>query len=155
MFKRILGLSTVGLLVSALVACNTSVEADNAPSTPTDSTATPSAPTELVDASEGRDLSQLFSRVWRLTDDPASNGIMVFLPNGTVLRAFCGEGYVIETWTIDKESPQILELMEGGSTSVAASIEELSDTTLKLRDTEGLDQVTTLTAVQEEFACPQ
>jgi len=160
MLKRMLGLSAVSLLMSALVACNTSAQADNTQSASTHSTATPSTPTELAQTPDARDLSQLFSRVWQVADAPseaAPNSIYIFLSNGTLLQASCVETYRISAWTIDQESPQVLEIIEDDSLAFTASIEELSDTTLTLQKElvrSGESQTVTLTAVQDEFFCP-
>ena len=99
-------------------------------------------------------MNQLFSRVWQFTGDSAPNRSVVFLPNGTLLHTSCSEGYTVAMWTIDEESPQTLEIMVDDVTVDALSIEELSDTTLKLRDTLGEEEIITLTAVQEDFLCP-
>jgi len=53
----------------------------------------------------GRDLTQLFSRIWQVTNapsKPASGSIYIFLANGTLLETSCVETYRIATWTIDK-----------------------------------------------------
>ena len=149
MFKRALGVSAIVCLLSGLVACTTS-----------DLTDTPSMPTESSETSQSGDLTQLFSRIWQVTDAPSqppSGSIYIFLANGTLLQTSCTETYRIATWTIDKESPQMLQVVEDGALAFTAQIEELSDTTLRLqrnlvRSNETQD--ITLTATQQEFVCP-
>ncbi len=106
------------------------------------------------------DLTNLFSRIWRVTkapSPPASGSIYVFLPNGTLLETSCVETYRIATWTIDKKTPRVLRVEEDGRLAFTASIAELSTTTLQLRQTlipSKEKRELTLTAVEHEFLCP-
>jgi hypothetical protein len=109
---------------------------------------------------ENPNLTQLFSRIWRVTDapaQPAPGSLFIFLPNGTLLETSCVETYRIATWTIDKSAPTVLRVMEDGQLAFTAAITELTDTTLKLQNTlvrSNEQQTVTLTAVEEEFVCP-
>src|SRR5882724_11880562 len=83
----------------------------------------------------GRDLTQLFSRIWRVTNapsKPASGSIYIFLANGTLLETSCVETYRIATWTIDKKAPSVLRVVEDQQLSFTAAITELTDATLRL-----------------------
>jgi hypothetical protein len=108
----------------------------------------------------GRDLTQLFSRIWRVTNapsKPASGSIYIFLANGTLLETSCVETYRIATWTIDKKAPSVLRVVEDQQLTFTAAITELTDTTLRLsqdlvRSHE--KRTITLTAVEQEFVCP-
>lgn len=105
-------------------------------------------------------LTQLFSRIWRVTkapSKPAPNSIYIFLPNGTLLQTSCVEPYRIATWTIDKKTPRVLRVVEDGRLAFTAAIAQLTNTTLRLqlnlvRSKEKQDIV--LTAVEQEFVCP-
>ncbi|KAM3089667.1 hypothetical protein ACKFKG_33055 [Phormidesmis sp. 146-35] len=105
-------------------------------------------------------LTQLFSRVWRVTkapSKPALGSIYVFLPNGTLLQTSCVETYRISTWTIDKAAPRVLRVVEDGQLTYTATIAQLTDTTLQLQQIlvpNKQKQTITLTAVQQEFVCP-
>jgi uncharacterized protein YecT (DUF1311 family) len=111
-----------------------------------------SSPTEVT--SNGH-LTQLFSRIWRVTDPPlqsAPGSIYVFLPNGTLL-----ETYRIAAWTIDKKAPRVFRVVEDGRLAFTATIVELTDSTLRLRQNlirSDEKRDITLTAVEQEFVCP-
>jgi hypothetical protein len=155
MIKRYLWVPLLGLLTIGLIACSQSSSAVPSPSLSTSSpTSTPSAP-----AASG-DLTQLFSRIWRVTaapSQPASGSIYVFLPNGTLLETSCTETYRIATWTIDKQAPRVLRVVEDGQLAFTAAIDQLSNTTLQLQQTlvrSNEKRSLTLTAVEQEFVCP-
>lgn len=121
----------------------------------------PSAPTLAAQFSpENPDLTQLFSHIWRVSDAPDAplpGRIFIFLPNGTLLETSCVETYRIATWTIDKSAPTVLRVVEDGQLAFTAVIAELTDTTLTLQNTlvrSDDQQTVTLTAVEEEFVCP-
>jgi hypothetical protein len=108
-----------------------------------------------------QDLSLLFQKIWRVTDarsEPNLDSVHVFLPNGTVLSTSCGEPYRIATWLIpDRQIPSVLAVTEDGEVAYTAEILELSSTTLRLRQNlvrSGEQQEITLTAIEEEFVCP-
>ncbi len=89
--------------------------------------------------------------------EPAPGSIYVFLPNGTFLQTSCVETYALSGWTIDKDTPNVLQVSENGSVALTAEILELTDTTLKLRQTlvrSGETQDVTLSAMEDEFICP-
>lgn len=123
-------------------------------SAPAPVTASPPAPNGKTN------LTQLFSRVWRVTkspSQPAPGSIYVFLPNGTLLQTSCSETYRIATWTINKAAPRVLRVTEDGRLAYTATIAQLTDTTLQLQRTlisNNEKQTITLTAVQKEFVCP-
>ena len=108
----------------------------------------------------GISLSQLFSRVWRVTkapSQPALGSIYVFLPNGTLLQTSCVETYRVAAWTVDKSAPRVLRVVEDGQLTYTATIAQLTDTTLQLQKNlvrSNEKQAVTLTAVQQEFVCP-
>ena len=118
------------------------------------------ANTKPAHTATNADLTQLFSRVWRITkapSQPAAGSIYIFLPNGTLLTTSCGETYRIATWTIDKKAPRVLRVVEDGQLAFTAAIAGLTNTTLRLqqnlvRSNEKRDL--TLTAVEQEFVCP-
>jgi|GEM_PF-773482 hypothetical protein len=105
-------------------------------------------------------LTQLFSRVWRVTkapSQPASGSIYAFLPNGTLIQTSCTEPYRIASWTIDKAAPRTLRVVEDRQLAYTATIAQLTDTTLQLQQTlvrSNEKRAITLTAVQQEFVCP-
>lgn len=105
-------------------------------------------------------LTQLFSRVWRVTkapSQPALGSIYVYLPNGTLLQTSCVETYRIAGWTINKAAPRVLRVTEDGRLAYTDTITQLTDTTLQLQRTLAANnekQTLTLTAVQKEFVCP-
>ena len=114
----------------------------------------------LTSSSADGSLAQLFSRVWRVTKAPSQpplGSIYVFLPNGTLLETSCVETYRIAAWTVDKNSPRELRVVEDRQPAFAAEISELTSTTLRLRKrlTHGQEtQDITLSAVEAEFVCP-
>ena len=101
---------------------------------------------------------KLFSRIWRVTSSQSAPGsIYVFLPNGTLLETSCVETYRIATWTMDKAAPHVFQVVEGGRPAFTATITELTDTTLRLREAlarSNEERNVTLTAVEQEFVCP-
>lgn len=161
----------ISLITIGLAACSQSSNAGNsqpeanvavsptapvAPQTQKPSSTSPPRPTSGTSG----DLTQLFSRVWRVTkapSTPAPGSIYVFLPNGTLLQTSCGEPYRIAGWTIDKAAPRVLRVNEDGQLAYTATIASLSDTTLQLQKTlvrSKENQAVTLTAVQQEYVCP-
>ncbi|HEY9641528.1 MAG TPA: hypothetical protein V6C57_13655 [Coleofasciculaceae cyanobacterium] len=151
-----LKLSVLSLLLASLIACSQPPKAENS-QLPTVSPVSAATPVEMP--SDG-DLTQLFSRIWRVTtapSQPVSGSIYIFLPNGTLLETSCAEPYRIATWTIDKNAPRVLQVVEDGQPAFAATIAELSATTLKLQQTlvrSNEKRDLTLTAVEQEFVCP-
>jgi hypothetical protein len=156
MFSRPLRLFAVGFWLSGLIACSQASSPNSSP--PPESL--PSDTPTTTETTNDRDLTQLFSRIWRVTNAPSqppSGSIYIFLPNGTLLETSCVETYRIATWTIDKASPRVLRVVEDGQLAFTATITELSDTTLQLqqnlvRSNEKRDL--TLAAVEQEFVCP-
>jgi len=163
-----LSLSVLSFLVIGLTACSQSSDAGNpqpsaivtASTTPIKSPQ-PSAPVAVSPPRPtGISLSQLFSRVWRVTkapSQPPSGSIYIFLPNGTLLQTSCGEPYRIATWTVDKSAPRVLRVVEDKQLAYTATIAQLTDTTLQLQKNlvrSNEKQAVTLTAVQQEFVCP-
>lgn len=160
MLNRFIGVSALGVFMAGLTACAQAPQSV-AQQEPTVDDATPSAVSEPTDTpATGRNLTQLFSRVWKLTDapsEPAPGTIYVFLPNGTLLETSCVETYRIATWTIDKETPDVLRVVEDGQPAFDATIEELTDTTLQLQQTLTLSneqRELTFSAVEGESVCP-
>jgi hypothetical protein len=172
MIKRYLWVPLLGLLTIGLIACSQmpsaaiSVPANSTPS-PTVAASPAVSPTTSPTATN--DLTQLFSHIWRVTtapSQPASGSIYIFLPNGTLLETSCVETYRIATWTIDKAAPRTLRVVEDGQFTFTATIAQLSDMSLQLQLSGmslQLEQVLvrinekqdlTLTAVEQEFACP-
>ena len=163
-----LSLSVLSFLVIGLTACSQSSDAGNpqpsaivAASTTPIKSPQPSAPVAVSPPRPtGTSLSQLFSRVWRVTkapSQPALGSIYVFLPNGTLLQTSCVETYRIATWTVDKSAPRVLRVVEDGQLAYTATIAQLTDTTLQLQKNlvrSNEKQAVTLTAVQQEFVCP-
>ena len=129
-------------------------------SAPTDSTSVAVSPSPAASEAAGRDLTQLFSKIWRVSEapsQPAAGSINIFLANGTLLQTSCVETYLIAGWTIDKENPQVLQVSENGRPTYTAEMLELTDTTLRLRLSlipSNETQDITFTAVEEEFVCP-
>jgi heat shock protein HslJ len=111
-------------------------------------------------ASNSGNLTQLFSRVWRVTDapsTPAPGSIYVFLPNGTLLQTSCGETYRIAKWTVDKNASNVLRVVEDGRLAFTASISELDTNTVRLKQELARvkeTNVLTMRGVEEEFVCP-
>lgn len=108
----------------------------------------------------GRDLTQLFSRVWQITDapsKPAPGSIYTFLPNGTLLETSCVETYRIARWSIDKKAPSVLRILEDGQPAFTAEIIELTSQRLRLRRTLVRSRETSdikLKVIEQEFVCP-
>ena len=111
-------------------------------------------------AVSGRDLTQLFSRIWRVTNSPskpASGSIYIFLANATLLETSCVETYRIATWRIDKTAPSVLRVVEDNQLAFTAVITELTDNTLRLQQSlvrSNEKRNITLKAVEGEFVCP-
>jgi hypothetical protein len=178
MLKRFLPLPVLSFMLIGLIACSQSSNAGN--SQPPASVAV--SPTATIEPNAGKlqppvtvavsppktssngnsnaDLTQLFSRVWRVTkapSKPALGSIYVFLPNGTLLQTSCVETYRIATWTIDKAAPRVLRVTEDKQLAYTATISQLTNTTLQLQQTllaNKQKQTITLTAVEQEFLCP-
>jgi hypothetical protein len=150
---KLLPLPILSFVMIGLIACSQLSNAEN----PQPSTSVAVSPPKT---DSNRNLTQLFGRVWRVTkapSKPASGSIYVFLPNGTLIQTSCVEPYRIATWTIDKAAPQILRVVEDGQLAYTATIAQLTDTTLQLQQTltrSKEKQTITLTAVQQEFVCP-
>jgi hypothetical protein len=108
----------------------------------------------------GRDLTQLFSHIWQITNaplKPVPGSIYVFLANGTLLETSCAETYRIARWSIDKSNPSALRVVEDGQLAFTASIVQLSSQRLRLQQTLAHGSETrniALTAVEREFVCP-
>jgi hypothetical protein len=105
-------------------------------------------------------LAPLFQRIWRVDKSPslpALGTIYIFLPNGTLLETSCVETYRIATWTMDKEMPRLLRVVEDGQPAFTATIADLTDTTLRLQQElvrSHEKKELTLTAVEQESVCP-
>ncbi|MGG6296994.1 hypothetical protein ACQ4M4_21575 [Leptolyngbya sp. AN02str] len=159
MMRSVLSMS-LGLSLLGLVSCTQSP----APESTTQAADGEAAETmvaaepDSMATAEGQDLTQLFSRVWQSTDESAAPGsIYVFMANGTFLQTSCVETYAISGWTIDKATPNVLQVSENGEVAYTAEIVELTDVTLQLKQTlvrSGETRDVTLTAVEEEFVCP-
>lgn len=162
-------LSSLSVVLIGLSACSQTSNAENpqvaaspatSPTTPATTTQSPAAPNTSPPTNKGRDLTQLFSRVWRVTkapSTPAPGSIFVFLPNGTLLQTSCGEPYRIATWRVNKATPDILRVTEDGREAYTARITSLSNTTLQIQRSltqSKENQALTLTAVEQEFVCP-
>lgn len=157
-------LPCLSVLLISVSACSQTSNAENSQPAPTATTQAPSSPTPVqttpARTSPARNLSQLFSRVWRVTkapSTPAPGSIYVFLPNGTLLQTSCGQPYRIATWRVNKQSPEILRVTEDGRQAYTMKITSLSDTTLQVQrslDRTNENQALTLSAVQQEFVCP-
>ncbi|NDJ15823.1 hypothetical protein [Myxacorys almedinensis] len=165
MIKRRLSLPILSLLGMGLIACSQSPDTGSSqPSasvsaSPTASMTAPPLSSPGNTAADG-DLTQLFSRVWRVTQapsNPASGSIYVFLPSGTLLQTSCVEPYRISGWTVDKNAPRVLRVTEDGQLAFTAAIAELNNTTLRLQQTlvrSNERRDLTLAAVEQEFVCP-
>lgn len=164
-----LSLSVLSFLVIGLAACSQSPSAENpqpsaiaavSPTTPVKGPQPSTTVAVSPPKATGISLTQLFSRVWRVTkapSQPASGSIYIFLSNGTLLQTSCGETYRIATWTIDKAAPRVLRVVEDGQLAYTATIAQLTDTTLQLQKNlvrSNEKQAVTLTAIQQEFVCP-
>lgn len=152
-----LQLAASSFLLMGLIACSQSSQ--NASSQPSTTTTSPTA-TPIESPNDNGDLTQLFSHIWRVTaapSQPAPGSIYIFLANGTLLQTSCGEPYRISTWTIDKNAPRVLQVVEDGQLAMTASIIQLSNTTLQLQQTlvqNGEKREVSLAAVEAEFVCP-
>ncbi|WP_297080253.1 hypothetical protein [Thermoleptolyngbya sp. M55_K2018_002] len=168
--KRILrqiplgGIASAALLVG-LASCSGGADPTNTARAPEEAAAEgqPAASSDsslTAAAASGQDLTVLFSRVWRMTQapsEPALGSIYVFLANGTFLQTSCVETYALSGWTIDKDAPNVLRVSENGQVALTAEILELTNTTLRLRQTlvrSGDTQEVTLSALEDEFICP-
>ncbi len=156
MIERHLRLPLLSLLLIGLIACSQLSNAEN--SQPQSSVEVSLTSTPAKTADDGN-LTQLFSRIWRVTNapsPPASGSIYIFLPNGILLETSCVETYRIATWTIDKKAPRVLRVVEDGQLAFTARIAELTDTTLRLQQLvrSNKKRDITLTAVEQEFVCP-
>lgn len=155
MINRYLQMSAFSFLLTGLIACTQRSDANTPQQSPTVSPT--STPTET--ANNG-DLTPLFSHIWRITNAPSpapSGSIYIFLPNGTLLQTSCVETYRIGTWTIDKEAPRVLRVVEDGRLAYTATIDELTNSTLRLQENlvgNNTKRDLTLTAVEQEFVCP-
>jgi hypothetical protein len=156
--KRHLLLSLLGLLAVGMIACSQQPDAATTSPSPSIAASLPTATEANSDGGSDADLTQLFSRMWQITDSSTQPGsLYVFLPNGTLLQTSCVETYRIATWTIDKAAPQTLRVVEDGQLAFTATIAELNDTTLKLQQTlvkSNEKRDLALTAVDQEFLCP-
>lgn len=155
MNTRYLQLPALSLLLVGLIACSQRSDA-NTPQPSPNIAISPTATPETT----SNDLSQLFSHIWRITNAPSqtpSGSIYIFLANGTLLETSCGEPYRIATWTIDKESPRVLRVVEDGELAFTATIAELTSSTLQLQQTlvrSNEKKNLALTAIEQEFVCP-
>jgi hypothetical protein len=155
MINRHLQLSALSFLLIGLIACSQPSSANN-PQQPPKNTVS-STP---IKATNNGDMTKLFSHIWRITNAPSqppSGSIYIFLPNGTLLETSCVETYRISTWTIAKESPYVLLVIEDGQLAFTATIAELSNAMLRLQQNLVLSNEKrdlTLTAVEQEFVCP-
>lgn len=111
-----------------------------------------------ADAGTG-DLSPLFSHIWRIVKAPSQpppDSIYVFLPNGTLLETSCVETYRIATWTVDKDTPHELRVVEDRQLAFTAKIAELTNASLRMKRRlargNGIEELM-LTAVEGEFVC--
>ena len=162
----------VSLLVAGLISCSQSgysssasliaqTTAQTTAQTIAQVTGTPSPTPVRVAPSPATssDLTQMFSRIWRVTapSGSAPNSLYIFLPNGTLMQTSCVETYAIFPWTIDKAAPKVLKVSENGRPAYTAEILELTDTTLRLKQKlipSNETKEITLTAIDSEFVCP-
>jgi hypothetical protein len=157
MISRYLQLSASSFLLVGLIACSNPSAQNNSQQPPAAEIPPDPRPIEMP---ENRDLAQLFSHIWRIPDEPSqpqSGSIYIFLPNGTLIEASCVTTYRIGTWTIDKETPNVLQVVEDGELAYTATIVELTNTTLRLQqNVVRINEIKdiTLTAIEEEFVCP-
>jgi hypothetical protein len=102
----------------------------------------------------------LLRSIWRITQaerQPFDGSIYIFLPNGTLLETSCGEPYRIALWSRDSQETSTLRITEDQSVVATWKIVELTATTLRLEKKMSRSDETehqTLTAVREEFVCP-
>ncbi|MBD3884410.1 hypothetical protein IFO70_21955 [Phormidium tenue FACHB-886] len=159
MIKGYLWLPAFSLMLAGLIACSQSSNPASSNATSQSLTQSPTARI-TAETTANADLTPLFSHIWRVTDapsQPASGSIYIFLPNGTLLETSCVETYRIATWTVEKDAPDVLRVVEDGQLAFTATIAELSNTTLRLQQNlvgSNEKQDLTLTAVEEEFVCP-
>ena len=119
-----------------------------------------SATTSTTETAGSADLTLLFSRAWRVLDGPmkpALGSILVFLPNGTLLETSCQEPYRIATWSVDKQFPGTLRVVEDGSLAFTAKVVGLSQAGFELEQAlahGGERHRLRLAAVEKEFVCP-
>lgn len=151
----------LGLLFAGLIACQSTDTGNSVNSEQQEAISVATSPQSTsAQTTSGRDLTQLFSRVWRVTaapSAPAAGSIYIFLPNGTLLQTSCVETYAIFPWVINKETPNVLQVSENGELAYRAEILELTGVTLRLQKRlvrTNETQEVTLTAVEEEFICP-
>jgi glucose/arabinose dehydrogenase len=160
MNKFDLRLPLLSLLIVGLIACSQTQAETKAETQPSPSSVAASPTATLAGTAADTDLTQLFSRAWRVTNapsQPAPGSIYIFLPNGTLLETSCVETYRIATWTIDKAAPRVLRVVEDGRLAFTATIAELTNTTLRLQQNlvpSNEKRDITLTAVEQEFVCP-
>jgi len=109
---------------------------------------------------QASDITPLFSRIWRVTKAPTpppSGSIYIFLTSGTLLETSCVETYRITMWSLEKDAPRELRVVEDRQLAFTARIEELTNTSLRLQRRLARGNVRdelTLTAVEGEFVCP-
>ncbi|MGB3767942.1 MAG: hypothetical protein WA947_15405 [Phormidesmis sp.] len=158
---RQLQISITSFLIIGLAACSQpSNTSDSQPSSAAEASPTAEPTAAPTETSQNGDLTELFSHIWLVSDDssqPPSSSIYIFLPNGTVLETSCTETYRIATWTVDKDAPDVLKVVEDGELAFTATIAELSSTTLQLQKSlvrSNETQDVTLSAVEQEFVCP-
>lgn len=177
MIIRSLRLLTCGLPLIGLVACSqtnpaanlteqqtsvspASVSVASSPVASSPMASSPETPSAETSPAASGDLTQLFSKIWRITaspSEPALGSIYIFLAGGAFLQTSCVETYAISGWTVDKANPGVLQVSENGEIAYTAEILELTNTTLRLRQRlirSNETQDITLTAVEEEFVCP-
>lgn len=149
------------LAVSALSLPPARVQAEALGEQTPSSSVAPSEFVETIAEEPIQDLSLLFQKIWRVTDarsEPNLGSIYVFLPNGTVLATSCGEPYRIATWLIpDRQTPNVLAVTEDGEVAYTAEILALTSMMLRMQQNlvrTGEQQEITLTAIEEEFVCP-
>ena len=115
---------------------------------------------ETARSAPGRSLTQLFGRIWQVTETtskPAFGGVYVFLANGTLLETSCVETYRIARWSVDKNNPLVLRVVEDGQLAFTAVIIRLTGQMLQLRKSLAHGNETrnvTFKAVEREFVCP-
>ncbi len=159
MIARHLRLPAISILPILFIACAEPLSVNKLQPS---STVVASTTRIKADTTVNTDLTQLFSRIWRFTDsnppsNPPLNSIYIFLPNGTLLETSCTETYRIATWTIDKQAPLVLRVVEDGQLAFTATIAELTDTRLRLQQIlvrSNEKRELTLTAVEKEVVCP-
>ncbi|HEY9629103.1 MAG TPA: hypothetical protein V6C84_17510 [Coleofasciculaceae cyanobacterium] len=159
--RQYLLLPLLSLWVAGSIGCTQSGNVSSAASVAqaTGASGTPATASATPSPQSSNDLTQLFSKIWRVTEpsSAAPNSLYVFLPNGTLLQTSCVETYAIFPWTIDKAVPNVLKVDENGRPAYTAEILELNDTTLRLQQKlilSGETKEITLSAVEEEFVCP-